>query len=176
MVAISEDPLLPESRSQCFLSQSNGIPRHWTNRMESTGDYFAVKVNPTVNKPPSDFNGGLTKLGLTILVELAAGGWVLSVFIDTFMHLLVTMGDYILLPFNTSRPEQNGCLFADYIFNCISLIKNGNILLLISLKFVTSSPIGKKLALVKVMVWCCLTTSHCLSKCWLNIHDAIQRH
>ena len=52
--------------------------------------------------------------------------------------------------FNTLRPKQNGCHFADDIFKCILLNENGLILFKISLKFV---PINIS-TLDKIMAWC----------------------
>ena len=44
-------------------------------------------------------------------------------------------------------------IVADDILKCIYLNKNDRILILISLKFVPSSPIDNKRALVPVMAW-----------------------
>ena len=45
-------------------------------------------------------------------------------------------------------------ILADDIFKCIFLIEKDRILIQISLKFVTRSPIDNKPALVQVMAWC----------------------
>ena len=55
--------------------------------------------------------------------------------------------------FNTLRPRQNGCHFADDVFKCIFLNENVWILLKISLKFVPKGPINIIPSLVQVMAW-----------------------
>ena len=56
--------------------------------------------------------------------------------------------------FSTLSPKQNGCNFADDIFNCIFL--NGNIwfALKIPLKFILKGPNNNITTLVQIMVWC----------------------
>ena len=54
---------------------------------------------------------------------------------------------------NTLRPRQNGCHFADDIFNCIFLNENVWIPIEISLKFVPKGPIKNIPALVQIMGW-----------------------
>ena len=60
---------------------------------------------------------------------------------------------YILDKFNTLRPKQNGCHFADDIFKCIFLNENEWILFKVSLKFVLKGPISIIPALVQIMAW-----------------------
>ena len=55
--------------------------------------------------------------------------------------------------FNTLRPRQNGCHFADDIFKCIFLNENVWIPIKISLKFVPKGPINNIPALVLIMAW-----------------------
>ena len=55
--------------------------------------------------------------------------------------------------FNTLRPRQNGCHFADDNFKRISLNENARILIEISLKFVPTGPINNISALVLIMAW-----------------------
>ena len=55
--------------------------------------------------------------------------------------------------FNTLRPRQNGCLFADDIFKRIFLNENIWISITISLKFVPKGPINNIPALVQIMAW-----------------------
>ena len=55
--------------------------------------------------------------------------------------------------FNTLRPRQNGCLFADNVFKCIFLNENVWISITISLKFVPKGPINNIPALVQIMAW-----------------------
>ena len=55
--------------------------------------------------------------------------------------------------FNTLRPRQNGCHFADDIFKCIFLNENLWILSKISLKFFPKGPINNIPALVHIMAW-----------------------
>ena len=55
--------------------------------------------------------------------------------------------------FNTMRPRQNGCHFADDIFKCIFLNENYFISIQISLKYVPSGPIIMQ-PLVQTMAWC----------------------
>ena len=57
------------------------------------------------------------------------------------------------LTFNTLRPRQNGCLFADDIFKRMFLNENIWILITISLKFVPKGPINNIPALVQIMAW-----------------------
>ena len=52
---------------------------------------------------------------------------------------------------NTLRLRQNGCHFADNIFNCIFLNENLSIVIKISLKFVPKGPINNILSLVQIM-------------------------
>ena len=56
-------------------------------------------------------------------------------------------------PFNTLRPRQNGCHFADDSFRCIFLNENIWIPIKISLKFVPKCPINTIPSLVQIMVW-----------------------
>ena len=51
------------------------------------------------------------------------------------------------------RPKQNGCPFADDIFNCILVSENVWISLEISLKFVLMVRINNILTLVQIMAW-----------------------
>ena len=55
---------------------------------------------------------------------------------------------------NTLRLQQNGCHFADDLFNRIFLNKNVWISLKISLKSVPKGPIANIPALVQIMAWC----------------------
>ena len=57
------------------------------------------------------------------------------------------------LPFNTSRPRQDGRRFPDDTFECIFLNKNVIILIKISLKFVPNGSINNIPALVQIMAW-----------------------
>ena len=57
------------------------------------------------------------------------------------------------LKFNTLRPRQNGCHFADDVFKCIFLNENVWILLKISLKFVPKGPINNIPSLVQIVAW-----------------------
>ena len=86
---------------------------------------------------------------------------------------------------NTLRLEQNGCHFAENIFQYIFFSKKVPKKIKISLKFLPRGSIDNKLALVQVMAWCktdhktspepmltkilCLTTSldhnQCISQC-----------
>ena len=59
----------------------------------------------------------------------------------------------IFLAFNTLRPRQNGCLFADDIFKRIFLNENVWISITISLKFVHMVRINNITALVQIMAW-----------------------
>ena len=59
----------------------------------------------------------------------------------------------ILTQFNTLRPRQNGCHFADDIFKCIFLNENIWILIKISLKFVHQGQINNIPSLVQIMAW-----------------------
>ena len=54
--------------------------------------------------------------------------------------------------FNTLRPRQNGCHFAD-IFKCISLNENVWISVKISKKFIPKGPINNIPVLVQIMAW-----------------------
>ena len=56
-------------------------------------------------------------------------------------------------PFNTLRPRQIGCHFADNIFKCIFLIENVRIPIKISLNFVSKGPINNIPSLVQIMAW-----------------------
>ena len=55
--------------------------------------------------------------------------------------------------FNTLRPRQNRCLFADDIFKCIFLNENVWISIQITLKFVPMGPINNIPSLVQIMAW-----------------------
>ena len=57
------------------------------------------------------------------------------------------------LTFNTLRPRQTGCHFADDVFKGIFLNENVWILLQISLKFVPKGPIDNIPSLVQIMAW-----------------------
>ena len=54
---------------------------------------------------------------------------------------------------NSSPPGQNGCHFADNIFQCIFMNEKFWILIQISLKFVLKGQIDNEAALVKAMAW-----------------------
>ena len=55
--------------------------------------------------------------------------------------------------FNSLRPRQNGCHFADDVFKRIFLNENAWISLKISLKFVPKVPTNNIPALIKIMAW-----------------------
>ena len=55
--------------------------------------------------------------------------------------------------FNTLRPKQNGCHFADDTFKHIFMNENVRILINISLKFVPKGPINNIPVLVQIMAW-----------------------
>ena len=55
------------------------------------------------------------------------------------------------VPFNTSRPRQDGRHFPDDMFKCIFLSENISIVIYISLKFVPKSQINNIPALVEIM-------------------------
>ena len=55
---------------------------------------------------------------------------------------------------NTLRLRQNGCHFADNIFNCILSKENIWIPIKISLKFVPTGSINNITVLVHIMAWC----------------------
>ena len=57
------------------------------------------------------------------------------------------------LGFNTLRPRQNGCHFADDIFKCIFLNGNAWIPIKISLKFVPKGSVINIPTLVQIMAW-----------------------
>ena len=68
--------------------------------------------------------------------------------------------------FNTLRPIQNGCHFADDHFKCILLNETIWILINISLKFVPKSHIYNIPVLVQIMAWHRLGTSHYQNQLW----------
>ena len=55
---------------------------------------------------------------------------------------------------NSALPGQNGRLFTDDIFKCISLNEKVRISIEIPLKFVSEGPINNIPALVEIMAWC----------------------
>ena len=61
--------------------------------------------------------------------------------------------EVILLFINTLRPRQNGCHFADDIFNRIFVNEDVTISIKFSLKFVPKGPINNIPALVQIMAW-----------------------
>ena len=71
--------------------------------------------------------------------------------------------------FNTLKPEQNGCHFADNIFRCILLNDNFHIPIWISLKFVAEGWIDNKSALIQVMFWQRTGTNHYLNQHWPRV-------
>ena len=66
----------------------------------------------------------------------------------------------------SSSIELNGRHLADDIFGCISVNEEICILIKISLKFVPKDPIDNNPALVQIMVWRRIATSHYLNQCW----------
>ena len=66
-------------------------------------------------------------------------------------------------PYNTLRPRQNGCHFAEDIFN-----KNVWFSMKISLKLIPKGPINNISALVQIMAWRWTATSHYLNQWWLD--------
>ena len=65
-----------------------------------------------------------------------------SLTLHPFLHL-----------FNSLRPRQNGCRFADETFKRIFLNENVRISIKISLKFVPKGPIDNNPALFQIMAW-----------------------
>ena len=61
---------------------------------------------------------------------------------------------------NSAIPKQNGRHFPDDNFKCIICDKNKQIVIAISLKFVPKGPINDIPALVQIMAWHRLGTSH----------------
>ena len=90
-----------------------------------------------------------------------------TVFSDTFLrmksfvfwlkfHLSLLLRVQLMIThywFNTLRPRQNGCHFADDTFKRIFLNENVRISIKISLKFVPKVPINNILSLVQIMAW-----------------------
>ena len=68
---------------------------------------------------------------------------------------------------NSCPPGQNGRHFADDISKCIFMNEKFCILIRISQKFVPKSPIDYIPALVQIMAWRRLATSHYLIQCWI---------
>ena len=60
---------------------------------------------------------------------------------------------FVKVLFNTLRPRQDGCYFADDVLKCIFLNENVWISLKIPLKFVPMGPINNIPALVQIMAW-----------------------
>ena len=60
---------------------------------------------------------------------------------------------YVNAMFNTFKPRQNGCHFADDTFKPIFLNENMRISIKISLKIVPNVPINNIPALVQIMAW-----------------------
>ena len=73
-----------------------------------------------------------------------------SLFQET--HAITSHLCYLML-FNSLRPRQNRCHFADDVFRCNSLNENAWIQIKISLKFVPKGPINNIPALVQIMAW-----------------------
>ena len=63
-----------------------------------------------------------------------------------YQHQMWTM-------FNSTSPEQNGRLFADDTFRCISLKENFWIFIRTSLIFISTGPTRNESALVRVTAW-----------------------
>ena len=76
-----------------------------------------------------------------------------SIYVNTsYNGYAIIYSTYHLL-LNTLKPRQNGPLFEDDIFTCISLNENIQTLIKNSLKFVLKGPIGNSPALVQIMAW-----------------------
>ena len=68
---------------------------------------------------------------------------------------------------NTLRPRQNGCRFADDIFECIFLNENVWISLNISLKYILKVPFNNIPTLVQIWLGADQATNHYLNQWWL---------
>ena len=68
-------------------------------------------------------------------------------------HINNNYYSYCAICFNTLRPRQDGCYFADDVLKCIFLNENLWISLKIPLKFVPRGPINNIPALVQIMAW-----------------------
>ena len=79
-------------------------------------------------------------------------GTVLAYMCMQVMYDGVLVAEGPSLTYNTLRPRQNCCHFAD-IFKCISLNEKARIFIKISLKFVLKEPINNIPALVQIMAW-----------------------
>ena len=60
---------------------------------------------------------------------------------------------FLMIPFNTLKPRQNGRRFADDTFKCIFVNENVWIPITIWLEFVPKGPINNIPALVQIMAW-----------------------
>ena len=101
---------------------------------------------PFTKKPP------VVDLCVTVLIIM----YVTLMHKWTGLGLHQIMAWHLLLTeplFNTLRPRQNGCHFADNIFKCIFLNENVWIPIKISMKFVPKGPVNNIAALVQIMAW-----------------------
>ena len=91
-----------------------------------------------------------------MLVKGATGGTTLLVpyhpVQNTDTHLMMKSTQYWHLIFNTLRLRQNCWHFAD-IFKCTFFNEDAWILITISLKYVTESPVDKNMSIVQEMAW-----------------------
>ena len=99
---------------------------------------------------------------LTIWAEIITDSYIRSnycmylvIALLTLVWWCINMQWYAVLDilFNTLRPRQNGCHFADDTFKRIFLNENVIISIQISLKFVPKGPINNIPALVQIMAW-----------------------
>ena len=91
--------------------------------------------------------------------------------------MTATLADTLpLIHFNSSLPEQDGRHFADNSFRCIFLNENDRIPIWISLKFVPTSPIDNKPALVQVMAWRRTGDKSLPEPLLTQFNDAYMRH
>ena len=88
-------------------------------------------------------------MDITTIVSL----WNLTCAMITLMTRLLSNFRAIGERFNTLRPRQNGCHFADDTFKRIFVNENVRILINISLEFVPKGLINNIPALVQIMAW-----------------------
>ena len=81
-----------------------------------------------------------------------------------------------LISVNSFHPGQNGHLFTDDIFICISVNENVCVLVKISLKFVPKCPIYNNAAMVKIMAWCRIDDKPWSETMLTEFTDAYMRH
>ena len=129
---------------------------------------------------PSHLHNGISYTGKTTSLYVQFQGNALAGLSTIWNNLAARQATQPLnswwSPFNSSPPGQNGHLFTDDIFRCISVNELFCILIKISRKFVHTGPSDDNPALVYIMAWCRIGNKPLSEPLPTRFTDAYMRH